>query len=186
MRSLALFLIFLYAPFANAQEVSTWKDNVRGWYVGIDHTVADSCFVHSIFESGTSLRLQWGWEFKGVVFMIGNAKWQSIEENKKYEIEIAFGNQPAWSGAATGKILGGEVKYVSIDILGDNGLDFLLEFMEQSNVRVSFNGNQISNLSLRGTFAAGQELLSCQEAANEQNDDPFANANSSNDDPFDL
>ena len=76
----------------------TWKDDVRGWYIGIDEKIGNDCYMHRSFENGTQLRIILDSEYAALFFLIGNRNWRSLEIGKLYPIEIQFDSRIPWAG----------------------------------------------------------------------------------------
>ena len=68
--------------------------------------------------------------------------------------------------------------------------DFVKDFMQRNSMRLYYQGTSIANLSLRNTFLAVAEVLSCQKEFGfksnaPRNADPFpSNGGGGNRDPF--
>lgn len=167
-----------------------WKEDVNGWYIGVDTSIEDSCYMMSNYEGGSSLRVGFNMEDDDMMFIVGNENWDSIEEGKLYEIDVAFGNKGPWTGEAKGfKWDDGDSSLVlSIGFDEGRAKNFINEFQQMTSVTVSYNREEIANLSLRATFAAMNEVVACQNAMIEShssnNSDPFSSSQKSDNDPF--
>lgn len=178
----------LVAVAARASEKpSIWKDDVKGWSIRVDSSIGDGCFMSGTFKEGTALRVQINPSAKRLQLLIGNAKWHSIADHKKYALAVKFGNRPAWTGNASGMHLGA-LPMLLLNIGTKKGYAdaFAKELMQANFVRVTFHGKQIAKLSLNGTYAAMQEVYACQKEMEKYNQDPFKEQSStpSNSDPF--
>jgi len=188
-------LFFFAFPVLASEDVITWKDDVKGWYIGVDLTTGDAglgCFMVSSFEDGTFLRLQFDPNFdEGIQLYLGNEDWQSLEEGKIYALDIQVGNQPYWIADAEGIYWNDGMNVLSVPLSweDDSGPDFIEEFMRYLTIDFIYNGNSIAFLNLKGTYAATLETLDCVLAVNEDTKgtqkDPFKdNTSQINNDPF--
>lgn len=95
--------------------------------------------------------------------MLGNANWRSLEDGKEYDISIKYDDEPAWlATAAAGKFPNSGPHYLWVNFKKP---EFLKEFMKKNTVEVTYKSKEVAFLSLRGTYAAGAELLKCQSAS---------------------
>lgn len=173
-----------------AQDVVTWKDDVRGWYLGVDPTIGSGCFMTASYDGNAFLRVQFNPGLGNFQFIVGDQDWSSIEAGKLYDIEVAFGSASPWTGEASGMVLGnlpGLLLDVPFD--KDQAATFISEFQQMSRVAVTYQGTEIARLNLSGTYAAMEEVIACQSAISEasgaaasQAADPFAAPQG--DDPF--
>ncbi|MEM9343353.1 MAG: hypothetical protein AAGA87_09920 [Pseudomonadota bacterium] len=186
------FACTLSCGAAVSQETVTWKDDVKGWYIGVDRTVGNGCFLSSIFEGGSLFRM--GYFPSDEVFrvMVGDDDWKSLEEGKLYPIEVKFGNLSPWTGNASVFIWsdGDKSLVLSLPFENDVAENFIGEFKRMTTVAVNYEGQEILKLSLKGSFAAADEMLRCQLAVSEEtqpstSSDPFSSNGSDNSDPFD-
>lgn len=174
---LALFA----AGAAVAEDTVTWKDNIQGWSVAIDRTIDDSCFIISGFDDDLFLRFQFNATQKNLQFIVASVHWDSLKTGEDYDLEIAFGEQEAWSGTAKGHrwndILPSLV--LSVPIADQQASSFMHEFTAMDTVSVVHEGSEIANLALAGAAEAVASMLDCQTAMTQAN-----NARASGNDPF--
>lgn len=186
LTSALLFSIYLQPSFSQAV---TWNDDVRGWFIGVDRSVGDGCFMYSSFDGGGVLRAGFNVDDDSMYIIVGSRDWMSLEEGKLYPIEIQFGNRSPWTGDASVFVWNDGDKALKLVVpFTDNVADnFVRELQQTQNVLVRYQGRQILNLSLRGSFAAMVEVIHCQEnmvRSNAPTTDPF-NANGAGGvDPF--
>ncbi|OHV85580.1 hypothetical protein [Ensifer sp. LCM 4579] len=194
--SVFLFGSLICASPANAQDSVPWS-NVDGWSVLIDPSMGNACYVTTVYELGTILRL--GFDFsrepKSIYLALGDNRWKSLEPGKDYPIQIQFDRNPVWDATAR-----------AVDFSGTNFLavsttdfNFANEFSRKLAMRVTFNGRQVAGLRLKGSARAVAEMLKCQQTVNDtfsaqkpprapRGDDPFQaapDARNAND-PFEL
>lgn len=175
---------------ATAQDVVTWNDDVSGWTVAVDRTLNDGCFALACFDGGTCLRLQLNAANERVIFFAMNDNWQSLETGKLYDIEVKFGTLAPWTGmASVHRFSNGLPSLVlNVPFEEERAFNFIDEFMRMTGVRISYSGSVIANLSLRGTYAAMEEVFNCQrtmiEGGQRPRSDPFSAAPQNSDDPF--
>lgn len=185
---IALLAVSFLATASSAQtsdvDVITWNEDVKGWFLGVDQTIGNSCFMYASYQGGTFLRFQFNMQQDIMNFIVGNDNWKSLETGKLYELSVAFGRNSPWSGDAEARLLGG-VPSLSLDIpfSEERAATFIEELRRTTGVSISYNNREIDSLELSGSFAAVYELIACQiEMKNgSANSDPFSGANS---DPF--
>lgn len=153
----------VFATPAAAVDSVLWK-TVNGWSIYMDPTMGNACYVSTVYEGNTILRL--GFDFsrepKTVYFALGNPAWKSLEPGKDYPIKIQFDNQPVWDATAN-----------AIEFSGFNWLrvattdyNFASEFARKLSMTAAFNGRQIAALRLKGSAKAIDEMLICQQTVN--------------------
>ena len=172
-------------------QADTLKYSTVGpWTIAVDPSSGNGCFVVANFKDGTGFRL--GFDLRksaGTPFyiLLGNVKWRSIEYGKKYPIKMRFGNQPAWTGNASGFSFDPPENqtWLRLGVTRKTGVEFITEYMREKFVAVDYNEKEILRLSLKDSFRAGLNLLECQKATNTEKQDPFKDASSSSkEDPF--
>tara|TARA_R100001143_G_C3335959_1_gene121852 strand:+ start:497 stop:1036 length:540 start_codon:yes stop_codon:yes gene_type:complete len=174
---------------AISQETITWKEDVKGWSINVDTTIDYGCFMSAAYDGGAVLRAQLNPTDDIFQFIIGNGAWQSLESGKLYDMKIQFGNLEPWTGLATAHRFNDQLPVLVFDLFFEEGKadSFINEFMRMTGVRVFYSGNEIANLSLRGTYDAFQEVMACQSQMMERinnSADPFSNPSNSSSDPF--
>jgi len=163
-----------------------WK-TVGGWQIRVDTSLGDGCFTYQIYEGNTVFRIGINKVAGGVYVIFGDTEWKSLEAGKKYPVKLYFGDETPWSGDATAIEFSGLPALMLQNSSQDPAANLLKEFMYETAVKIEFKNKTIANLSLKGTYKAGVELLKCQKVFNEAEDkaDPFKNHNdSSSGDPF--
>jgi hypothetical protein len=168
---------------ARAQDTVIWSD-VAGWTVAIDKTVA-GCFALGAFERGTYFRIGIDPQHSNGYVIIGNEAWRSIEVGKEYPLDIRFGNAPPWKADATA------IRMVNSVVLmfSFTGPDLALEFMKKQNAEIRYQGALVSNINLKGSYAAFVEVMRCQDALDGRQvqrraTDPFDSTRQDVNDPF--
>jgi hypothetical protein len=132
--------------------------------------------MHTSYEKGTDFRLGFNkTDSGGAYLIIGNDKWQSLEDGKKYELSLSFDNGSPWSGMATGISIGSKTYLM----MRTDKPKFITDFMERQWLQIKYGNTVVTSLSLKGTAVAGNELINCQT----QIDNWRANRNNSSD-PF--
>ncbi len=174
---LAALCALFAANAAFSQETVTWSDNVAGWKVNVDRTIGDSCFIIAAFENDYVVRFQFNNRQKNVQFIIGSLLWGSLEEGASYDMEVAFGERPAWSGEGVGyrwnDIL--PTLVLSVPVEGEKASHFIDEFAGMPEVRVTSEGLEIAKLALSGADQAVAEMMACQATMlSNSHQDPFA------------
>lgn len=186
LSAVLIFSIYVQPSFSQAV---TWNDDVRGWFVGVDRSVGDGCFMYSSFDGGGVLRAGFNVDADSMYIIVGSRSWMSLEEGKLYPIEIQFGNRSPWTGDASVFSWDSGEKALQLTIpFTDNIADnFVRELQQTQNILVRYQGQQILNLSLRGSFAAMAEVINCQQnmfRGNSPSTDPFNSSNDRGADPF--
>lgn len=170
---IALVLLLGIVPAALAEDSANWGV-VRGWTIGIDTTIGNGCFIYAPFEDGLFFRLGFNPNDDNAYVVFGNHDWQSIKTDRTYAVEMQMGRKAKWSGNATG----GRIDGIPALIVTSTDEDFVIEIASQNYLRAWFGSTQIANISLKGTMAAIQEMINCQQAMNKLSGsgaDPFAN-----------
>jgi hypothetical protein len=145
-------------PATAASDAIRWG-KVSGWDILIDPSLGNGCFIFTIYDNGTALRLGFSPDDGEAYLMVGNQKWSSIEHGKDYDIEIRMDRDVPWEATATGVDFDG----VPLLLAYTDEPNFLVDFMKKNTLDVRYNGKSIATLSLRGTFAAIGEMLKCQD-----------------------
>jgi len=145
----------------------------------------------AVYERGTAFRIGFDRTNANGYVMFGNLAWQSLEAGKEYSITLQFDDEPSWQGTATAVHIGADsAVFLAAPF---NKPSIMVEFMRKQALKIFYRGNLVTSLSLRGSYAAIQELLNCQSAVNEamgspspQPKDPFASSRPANSkpDPF--
>ena len=148
---------FGLAPAAAADAVRWGK--VAGWDILIDTTLGNGCFIFTIYDGGTALRLGFDPDEGDAYLMVGNQKWASIEHGKDYDIEIRMDRDAPWEATATGVDFDG----LPLLMASTDQPNFLIDFMKKNTLEVRYLNKSIATLSLKGTFAAVGEMLKCQD-----------------------
>ncbi|MFC4273012.1 hypothetical protein GQF03_07460 [Sneathiella chungangensis] len=184
----SFFLLMIWSIFfgcnASAEDQPLWK-TVGEWEVRVDLSLNNGCFVLARYETGTFFRLGFNPPVGNAYIMFGSLDWQSLEHGKEYLIKIRFDDEEPWSGYATGTGLSKDLTALTLVV---DEADFIREFMKKNVIVIEYRGKEISRLSLRGSFAAGMELLQCQTEFDDHKNkkkkiDPFSN-HSNKKDPF--
>lgn len=188
--SIAL-IVSLLTPAIAAQDSIHWK-NVGAWTIKVDTSLGNSCFAAILYEDYTVFRI--GFQEPGAAAAmyvgLGNLNWKSLETGKDYKLFLQLDNEKPWSSPARAAMIG-QMPFLFIQT---NQIRFVDQLMRKHALRVYFDGRQILNLSLRGSFAAIEELAVCQKTVDEVTktpegpSDPFSGVSQpdANKDPFRL
>lgn len=184
---LIVLLLAIISTSAKSEEPPKWGE-FDGWGIYVDTSLGNGCFAFSIFEGDSLLRfgINNSEEDEELIYAVfGDPNWKSIEYGKKYSVEIKFGDEEPWSGDARGMSFDPPENqpYLWISVKSGNASKFFDEFMEEKSVSLFYNGSVITNLSLKGSYTAGLELVKCQKAMDRNKKDPFSAPRNSND-PF--
>jgi hypothetical protein len=137
-----------------------WK-RVNEWDVRIDRTL-NGCFMMAVYEKGTVLRVGFNPSERNFYMMVANEEWRSLENGKDYDLELQFDRQAPWTAEATGLQMD---DLVTLVVTFDD-VEFIDELARKQSLYVRYRGAQIANLTLRGSYAAVQETIRCQEQIN--------------------
>lgn len=190
-RSMCLLWLLLSA---NANMAETFEyAAVRSWSIRVDMTLDYGCYIYSKYEDGTEFRVGVDILKGSIYLLIGDSKWQAIEYQKKYEVQLKFGDEFKWTERAEGYSFypPEDQPYLAISIDGSNEnylALFLKEFSQEANFQLFFNGTSIANLGLNGSDKALQKLYECQEEMDSipHGDDLIEDSpEHTSDDPFD-
>lgn len=153
--------VLLAATPVTANESVMWKE-VSGWLVMMDPTLGNACYVSTIYEDGTVLRL--GFNFTGpegaIYIALGNDNWKSLEPGKDYPVVITFDRETPWNAVATGM----EFSNSNWLMVHTKDMDFAAEFARKHTMNATFQGRSIAKLQLKGSARAVSEMLNCQDA----------------------
>ena len=163
-----------------------WK-TVGDWDVRVDTTLNYGCFIAAAYETGTVVRVGFDETHSGGYILIGSPEWTSLEIGKDYDLEFQFDNEPPWEGTATAIPMG----EVVLLFLPFHEPSFMSEMQRKHALMITYRGRVVANLTLRGSYAAIQELVNCQLAVEEARagsptpGDPFATSpRPTRNDPF--
>lgn len=178
----------IFASFAaSSADAPFWK-SVGLWEIRVDNTLGYGCFLLAGYKGGSVLRIGFDRNRGNAYVMISRESWTSLEPGKEYALEMQFDGKPRWQARATAIRLGG--RGIPMLYVPFTDSDFIGEFMRSHGLRIWYRGEQISNLSLRGSYEAAQEMVNCQaqiETVRQgQKSDPFAagSRGSTRNDPF--
>ncbi|WP_100220852.1 hypothetical protein [Agrobacterium albertimagni] len=153
--------VLLAATPAFPTDAIPWKE-VGGWVVMMDPTLGNACYVSTIYEDGTVLRL--GFNFTGsqgaIYIALGNQNWKSLEPGKDYPVVITFDRETPWNAVASGM----EFSNINWLTVHTTDMDFAAEFARKHTMNATFQGRSIATLQLRGSARAVSEMLNCQDA----------------------
>jgi hypothetical protein len=111
-----------------------------------------------------------------IYLLLADMDWTSISSNQSYDIDLQMGNRQGWSASAAGGRMG-DVPTLTVT---STDSAFMEEFASQNSIKVWYKNNEIMHLSLKGSMAALNEVLRCQDAVNAalaaggSGNDPFA------------
>jgi len=151
--------------------VAKWR-TVGDWKIGFFRTggafrkAGLGSFMGTQYSRGTILVLGFGAKAGGGYVGVSNDAWDSFEGGNEYQLALKFNDDTSWRGMATG--VGNPVFL----IMPFDKPDFLVDFARKKSVSIAYAGKNVTQLPLRGTYAAVQELLSCQEALIGERDGP--------------
>src|SRR5262245_59275659 len=162
MRKIALMiggLLLAGTSCANAEDVSSpkWAD-VGSWKIHVDRDEY-GCFAISIWERGAVLRIGFDKEWNGYLSIARANAWQALEPGKQYLLTLQFDNEPEWTGkfTASQNSVGRSYLYIKFD-----SPKFMTEFAVRQSLAIWYDQKSIIYVTLRGSYAALQDLRHCQ------------------------
>ena len=158
-RSMAVVLCSLMASMPALAQTAQWGQ-VGGWQIRVDRTVGDGCFAVQEFEGDTIVRIGYDAAAKRMYLLFTDDDWKSLEVDKVYPVRIVFDGSTSFNGEMTGLKLGKSIWLAHRNVSSD----LVQAFMERNTMRIFYQGTQIAHLSLRNTFAALMEVVTCQKA----------------------
>jgi len=161
LRSMAVVLCSLMAGVTAHAQTAQWGQ-VGGWQIRVDRSVGDGCFAVQEFEGDTIVRIGYDAEKKRVYLLFTDDDWSSLQEDKVYPVRLVFDGGSSFNGEMTGLKLGKTIWLAHRNVSSD----LVQAFMERSTMKIFYNGTQIAHLSLRNTYAALMEVVTCQQAMN--------------------
>lgn len=179
-------VVTLSSP-THAQKAGKWGE-VGGWEIRVDPSVGNGCFASQIYEDGTLVRIGVDAEQKRIYLFFANKAWRSLEEGKIYRVRIVFDGASGYNGDMVGyRLSSGSIVLAHRDLSSA----FVKDFMQRNGMRIHYQGNQLSHLSLRNTYAAVGEVYNCQKefgfgSGSSRDSDPFSSSGGgkSDRDPF--
>ena len=178
--SIMVGMIACSSSNAFSEETAQW-DKAGNWDIRVDHTLDYGCFMVAGYEGGTVLRIGWYPPEQTSYVMIGNGNWQSIEAGGTYDIEFQFGDRVPWEAPATGRYMDD----LPVLVFSVSDGDFMQDLAEQSQLKVSYQGEEIDRLKLNDSYKALKSMLECQDTVmsfdEDKNTDPFKE---DSEDPF--
>jgi hypothetical protein len=173
---LAIALTSVAVPRAQAQDTMLWR-SVGQWQIRIDKSVDYGCFMLGSYTQGTLLRIGFDQQNRNGYILVGNEAWRSLQVGGRYELILRFDSAAPWRGQATARRIGtGSMVFLYLPF---ENSQFLIDLARKVNLTIFYAGNVVTQLPLRGTHAATQELIRCQQAADAarpsaQPKDPFS------------
>jgi hypothetical protein len=162
---------------ALAQDTLLWR-SVGQWQIRVDKSLGYGCFLLGSYTRGTVLRIGIDQQNGNGYIMVGNETWRSLQVGNRYDLALRFDNAAPWRGRATARTIGsGSMRFLYLSF---DRSRFLVELARRLNLTISYNGQVVTQLPLRGTNAAVQEMIRCQQAADaarknsRPQGDPFA------------
>lgn len=152
----------------NKKETSVWK-TVDPWYILVDHTLADSCFMLASFNNETIFRVGINARDDSFYLLISNPGWTSLQVGKRYPLEFNIDGTSPWDVQASAKLIGKTPALIA----EFTDASFWDDVVKGRVLTVTREGRFVTSVSLSGTAAAFAEFVACQKAYNARNSDPF-------------
>ena len=149
----------LSAP-ATAQETVFWGE-IGDWDIEVDTTISNGCYAVAEWESGTIVRIGINPETDFYYVLIGNPRWAPIVAEREYALSVQFDSRAPWDVTATGlQFNPGELVYYYAQT---QQFDFINEFMRLNRMKISAGPRTLDTLVLRGSRAAFEGVMECQD-----------------------
>ncbi|MFG1480102.1 serine protease [Xanthobacter sp. V4C-4] len=130
---------------------------VRGWDIGIN-AKALGCLAKAKYEDQTTV-------WFGIVdgdksfFALSNPRWRSLEEGKRYKLQLVARGGGRWQGTFTGADSSAGRSLVGTDLKDS----FMVDLARAGGLDVRYENKSITRLSLAGSMAALDAVLDCQK-----------------------
>lgn len=176
-KTCAMLTALLASPLPATAEVVTWK-TVAGWDVSF-YPSMNGCLAFASFEGGFDFFVGLT-NLGGEVYLdlsIFNPEWQAIEEGKEYSVNVVFGDETPWTlemAAVRSETLSG-LTFSAVADTDSSGL-LVEEFSREISMDWQFEGRDLAYVTLSGSRAAFDEVLTCAQSYREaiRGSDPFA------------
>lgn len=145
---------------------------VSGWTVHTDRARDFSCSMEARYEGGSVIRLGFDEGGDSMYLVVGDPAWAALEVGRRYEAEVAVGDESAWASRASAVVMDEEagLRGLRVDLGPDRGEAVTRRLMREYSVTVGYDGGEPLELSLGGSYQAGLKLTECQEAMAELRD----------------
>lgn len=187
-RATALATGFIAAAGGASADSTLWK--TVGWWDISFYSESQGCSALAVYDGGVSFFI--GLDASGdeiaMEVLLFDEKWKSIEDDKEYEVKVAFGNETPWTLDMTGR----KAENISglrilIPLSSEQAADFADEFMRETSMEWTYEGVSLGSLALDGSRQAFNEAIACTRSyreAVEQAADPFGKVAPGDGDPF--
>lgn len=129
--------------------------DIRGWSVGYTRGL-NGCTATARFTDGTSVWIGFS-QKHGAFIAFTNEKWQSVQQNNKYQLEVRAQGYGLWRGEFVGFTQSNTRGMIN----GGLKTEFLIDFARAGGMTVSYENRVITRVSLAGSRAAINEALDC-------------------------
>lgn len=188
IRAFALAAILIAAAGGASADSTLWK--TVGWWDISFYPNSEGCSALAAYDGGISFFI--GLDATGdeiaMEVLLFDEKWKSIEDEKEYEVKVAFGNETPWTLDMTGRkahTISG--LRILIPLSSEQAADFADEFMRETGMEWTYDGVSLGSLALDGSRQAFNEMIDCTKSYQEavgQAADPFGKAAPGTYDPF--
>jgi hypothetical protein len=152
-----LALAFVFAGPALAADLVPWGES-GPWKILRDPNRGNGCLVETALSDGSYLRIGFDKKGDGKGYISSfNPAWTAIEDGKKYDVAVKFGDQ-----SFVGEGRGGKLGDMPGIIVAANNLDLLVELAKADSVNLSADGGDGLSVALKGSYDAIQKALVCQ------------------------
>ena len=168
---------------AFSMENDTEKYSTVGfWEIRVDDSLGGGCFMLANYDGGAALRIGWKPKAEELYLIVADEDWDSLQVEKKYDIEMKLGNEAPWNIDASGINVDG-LKGLVASVTDEN---FISEFRNKNSIEFSWNKKPLATLSLKNSKKAFRQLQTCQSGVTDapekvkvsgsdaaRSDDPF-------------
>jgi TonB family protein len=158
MQVLAAPLAIFLAAAAPASD-STRFAAVAGWAID---DLRGACSTSTIYEGNTFFHIRYDFGENRVILTVADPAWESVEEGRKYGVQLKFANGDEWSdtGATGFRIDSKEARLTGLR-MGLDGDEFLAAFGRSASLAITMGDRKLALLSLKGTGAVAARLREC-------------------------
>jgi hypothetical protein len=164
MRRLILAFALVLAPLAAAAQARSYQS--IGWWDVSYYPASAGCAATAEFDNGLVFLIGLDTSTGQLGLQVGllHSDWGSIREDQEYQVEVKFGHRQPWSLTMYGARLDGLYGLENIwPAESDSAGNFVDEFMAATNMRWSYGGQLLGDLSLKDSRRAMNAAIECTQ-----------------------
>ncbi len=178
LKNILLAACLFCVPFSVNADPVKWGTFGK-WSVDVEPDLGFGCYVSRLYEGGTILHVGFAMVpgNPGFYVLLRNDKWKSLEDDKTYPLQLSFDFKKAFELEATGSRSSHGLSIVT------KMAKLMAQFETSSQLRVTYDGNEVADLRLDGAATAFSQMRACQNKTDEtlrkstdkaKQQDPFA------------